>query len=454
MKNEPTRREFLKRSGTAAMAAGLSACAAPFVSRATFAGPGGTDPVPMALIGCGGRGQRLMRMGAQAEVFQPVAVCDVQQSGMDEAAKWVKDKTGLEPKKINDFRKLMEEKDVQAVLIATPDHWHAIQTITACMAEKDVYVEKPISHNIAEGLAMVAAVRKNKRVCQVGLMQRTMKDFQDAVKFIQSGKIGKVGLVKAWFIKQREDLGNPPDGDPPAGLDWDLWLGPAPKVPFNPVRFKVDLPGNPAYGSWRWFWDYAGGQLLDWGPHMLDVVRWGLGKGMPRSASASGGKYVFTDARECPDTLAVVYDYGDATAIWEHRQWSDRSIEPNRYHGIEFFGDHGTVLVDRSGWEVYPEPGSNIAEKGNPGDPGVDKIGPTDKDHVTNFAECVKSRKDPIMPIEEGFMTTATCQLGNVSFRSGTKVVWDGEKQTIADNPAAMKYFGREYRKGFELPKV
>jgi hypothetical protein len=185
---------------------------------------------------------------------------------------------------------------------------------------------------------------------------------------------------------------------------------------------------------------------------MLDVVRWGLKKGLPKSAAAAGGKFVIDDGRECPDTLAVVYEYPETTVIWEHRQWSDRSIEPGRYHGIEFFGDNGTVLVDRSGWQVIPEPNTDVKAIDNIGT--EDKIGPTDRAHVEDFAQAVREERDPIMPIEEGFLTTAMCQLGNVAFRSGTKVVWDEAKNTIIDNPEAMKYFSREYRKGFELPKV
>ncbi|MBM3333528.1 gfo/Idh/MocA family oxidoreductase, partial [Candidatus Sumerlaeota bacterium] len=241
---------------------------------------------------------------------------------------------------------------------------------------------------------------------------------------------------------------NPPDSDPPKGLDWDMWVGPAPMTKYNPARCRLDLPAEGGlYGSWRWFWDYAGGQLLDWGPHMMDVVRWGLGLKMPGSAAAGGGKFVFDDCRECPDTLNVVFEYPGLSVLWEHRQWTDRAPEPAKSHGIEFYGSKGTLIIDRLGWEVVPEAdGEKVAPIAS------DQQQVMDEEHLRDFVECCKSRKEPVAPIEEGFMTTATCQMGNMSFRSGAKVVWDDEKQTIVDNAEAMKFFGREHRAPWTLP--
>jgi predicted dehydrogenase len=230
-----------------------------------------------------------------------------------------------------------------------------------------------------------------------------------------------------------------------------MWLGPAPMRRFNPARYRIDLGAGP-YGSWRWFWDYAGGQLCDWGPHMLDVVRWGMKLGMPLSASAGGGNFIIKDCRECPDTLQVVYEYPGLSVLWEHRQWTDRAPEPGRYHGIEFYGEKGALFIDRTGWEVFPEAGGEKA--GKPGEIGKERTADEQHDlkHIQNFIECCKTRKDPIMPIEEGFMTTATCQLGNISLRSNSKVVWDDKAKTIANNPEAMKYFSRDYRAPWKLP--
>jgi predicted dehydrogenase len=452
MSKEITRRDFLRHSG--AVAAGASLVAAACTARPKPAPAGeasASDRLAMGFIGMGGRGYYLLRQTLNGDLADVVAVCDVAQANMDQAAEFVKKKQKRDPQKFQDFRKLLEMKEVQAVLIATPDHWHPLQTILACKAGKDVYVEKPISHNIAEGLAMIKVVRETKRICQVGLMQRSGDDFIAATEYIRSGKLGKVAFARAWYVKKREDMGNPPDGDPPAGLDWDLWLGPAPMVKFNPARYRIEFPTGP-YGSWRWFWDYAGGQLCDWGPHMLDVVRWGLGLGMPLSASAGGGKLFFKDCRECPDTLEAVYEYPGVSVLWEHRQWTDRAPEPGRYHGIEFYGDKGTLFIDRTGWEVFPEAGGEKA--GKPGEIGKERTADEqhDQKHIANFIECCKSRKDPIMPIEEGFMTTATCQLGNISFRSGTKVAWDDKAKTIVNNPEAMKYFSRPGRGEWKLP--
>jgi len=452
MNKELTRKEFLRRTGAAAAGIGLAA-ASVSRPRPSVAGEAASpnERVTMGFIGVGGRGTYLLRQTINSGLADIIAVSDVAQANMDTAADLIKKKQKKEPEKFADFRKMLDMKDLQAVLIATPDHWHPLQTILACQAGKDVYVEKPISHNIAEGLAMIKVVRETKRVCQVGLMQRSGDDFIAVAAYVQSGKLGKVGFARAWYVKKREDMGNPPDGDPPAGLDWDLWLGPAPKVPFNPARYRIEFPTGP-YGSWRWFWDYAGGQLCDWGPHMMDVVRWALKLQMPLSASAGGGKLVFNDCRECPDTLEVVYEFPGVSVLWEHRQWTDRAPEPGRYHGVEFYGEKGTLFIDRTGWEVFPEAGGEKA--GNPGKVGEERtaVEKHDEKQIVNFLECVKSRKDPIVPIEEGFMTTATCQLGNISYRTGTKVVWDDKTKTIANNPEAMKYLARPYREPWKLP--
>jgi predicted dehydrogenase len=442
-----SRRDFFRHSGTAAAAAAVAGTIAG-PARAGRAKVAAGEQLKMGFIGLGGRGSRLMRIALKSGLVNVAGLSDASQTSMKAAAADVEKVQGSAPQLYQDFRKLLENKDIQAVLIATPDHWHAITTILACQAGKDVYVEKPISHSIAEGLAMVKAVRDNKRICQVGLMQRNQKEFIEAIAKVHSGELGKIALVRCWYVNIRESIGNPPNAAPPAELDWSLWLGPAPEVPFNTARYKTVFPGQPdPYGSWRWFWDYAGGQLLDWGPHMLDTMRWGMKAKMPKSAQAGGGKFVFTDSRECPDTLQVIYEYDNFSVIWEHRQWTDKAPEPGRYHGVQFYGDKGTLFVDRAGSEVWPvgksAPAGTRGEESN-----------SDLEHIVNFVESCKSRQEPTMPIEEGFMTTAVCQLGNIAFRSGTKVVWDDEKKTIVNNPEAMKFFGREYRKGFELPKV
>jgi len=450
MSTELSRRDFLRRSGAVAAGAGL--VAAGFGIRSARAGAASpNERLAMGFIGLGGRGSYLLRQTINGDAADVVALCDAMQANMDQQAEFVAKKQKKEPAKFQDFRKLLEMKEVNAVLIATPDHWHPLQTILACQAGKDVYVEKPISQNIAEGLAMIKVVRETKKVCQVGLMQRSGQDFMDAAAYVQSGKLGPVGMVRAWFVRKRENMGFPKDGDPPAGLDWDMWLGPAPMRPYNPARYRIDLGSGP-YGSWRWFWDYAGGQLCDWGPHMLDVVRWGMKLGMPLSASAGGGNFIIKDCRECPDTLQVVYEYPGLSVLWEHRQWTDRAPELGRYHGIEFYGEKGSLFIDRTGWEVFPEAGGEKA--GKPGEIGKERTADEQHDlkHIQNFIECCKTRKDPIMPIEEGFMTTATCQLGNISLRSNSKVVWDDKGKTIANNPEAMKYFARDYRAPWKLP--
>jgi predicted dehydrogenase len=332
-----------------------------------------------------------------------------------------------------DFRRLLDDPALDAVVIATPDHWHAPMTILACQAGKDVYVEKPVSHSLAEGPAMIAAARHNRRVVQAGLQQRSGEHFRSAVEYVQSGRLGSVHLAKAWTVHQRKSIGFKKNVPPPAGVNYDLWLGPAASRPFNANRFHY---------NWHWFWDYGTGELGNWGVHLLDVARWGLGVEFPTHVSAAGGKYHFHDDQQTPDTLLVNYTYSGKTITWEHRLWSPHGLE-GRSAAVAFCGERGTLIVDRGGWKVYGQKETAAA-------------GPSDllEPHLRNFVDSVKSRAVPACNLETGLVSSALCHLGNIAYRLGRTVSVNPVSGMIHDDVAASQIARREYRAPWMLPLV
>ncbi len=322
--------------------------------------------------------------------------------------------------------------------------------VMACQAGKDVYVEKPISLTVAEGRKMVEAARKYKTVVQVGTQQRSGKHFQKAVKLVQDGELGAITSVRTWNLGNGfpEGWGNPPDSDPPADLDWDFWLGPAPKVPFNKNRFGV-APDR--WSTFRYFWDYAGGMMTDWGVHLIDIVQWAMKVKAPDTVYATGGKYQIKDNRDTPDTLMAAYQYPGFVLTYENRDCNSRAINGHGY-GIEFYGTQGTMFLDRSGYEIIPESDRD-------GDRSIPRmysmqgvnVNNSNYDHADDFYNCIKSRKKPISDIEEGHTSTAACLLANVSYRTGTKLVYDGATETIKNNPEASKLLDKEYRAPWKL---
>ncbi|MGH9935976.1 MAG: Gfo/Idh/MocA family protein, partial [Blastocatellia bacterium] len=339
-------------------------------------------------------------------------------------------------------------KDIDAVIVASPDHWHALQTVMACQAGKDVYVEKPISVTVDEGRKMVQAARKYNRVVQVGTQQRSGDHFQKAAEIIRAGQIGKVTFVRTWnFGNQTPDgIGNPPDTNPPDGLDWEMWLGPAPARPFNQSRFGVH-PDR--WSSFRWFWDYAGGMMTDWGVHHLDIVQMVMQVDAPTAITAMGGKLALKDNRETPDTLMVTYEYaseknGSFVCAYENRECNAQGWNEQGY-GILFHGADATLYINREYFEIAPEKGRKIETQ---------RVKVTNKQgdvHVRNFLDCVKSRQTPISDIEIGHRSTSACLLGNVALRSGRRIVWNARTEKIEGDHAASKYLSREYRKPWKL---
>lgn len=399
-----------------------------------------SDRVNFAVIGVNGMGWSNLNGLLNHPEAQCVALCDVDKNVLDKRAAELAQKNISNVKLYSDYRKLLENKDIDAVVIGTPDHWHCLQMTDACSAGKDVYVEKPIGNSIAECRAMVAAQQRHNRVVQVGQWQRSMQHFNDAIDFVHSGKLGNVRLVKSWaYMGWMKSIPKQPNSAPPAGVDYTTWLGPAQKRAFDPNRFHFNF---------RWYWDYAGGLMTDWGVHLIDYALYGMKASNPKSVVASGGKFAYPDdAAETPDTLTAIYEFDGFNMQWEHATGIDGGPY-GRTHGIAFLGNNGTLVLDRGGWEVIPEKDKMEAiPKVKASDNGLVK-------HTKNFLDVIKSRnlKDLHCDIQTGANVAVNAQMGNIAFKTGEKVYWNKEKQEF-NNPAANKLITPVYHNNYKLPK-
>jgi predicted dehydrogenase len=431
---EPARRDFLRAAGAAALTTSI------FTGRLR----GANDKTRVGFIGMGKMGRSNLSFAMNTENVEAVAVCDVFERNLDWAVEMTR-KHGPSPAKgYKDFREILADKSIDAVCIATPDHWHAYMTVEACKAGKDVYVEKPISVTIDEGKKMVQAARKYERVVQAGTMQRSAAHFQKAAEIVKSGELGQITFVRTWNYANGspEGHGNPPDGAPPATLDWDAWLGPAPERPFNANRFGVD-PQDHYYSTFRGFWDYAGGMMTDWGVHLLDIVQMAFDEKMPQTVAGLGERYYVKDNLEVPDTLVVSYEYPGFLATYENREANAQSMFGKGY-GILFSGTNGTLFVDRSGYQVVPERGSTLEAV------EVKATGGGNKDHWANFIECMHTRARPTSDIEKCFRSTTTCLLGNIAIRSKMRLDWDVDQQTIVQEDG-RKWMSRPERAPWKI---
>ncbi|HEX5484134.1 MAG TPA: Gfo/Idh/MocA family oxidoreductase [Terriglobia bacterium] len=364
---------------------------------------------------------------------------------------------GPRAKGYSDFRRLLDDKDVQAVVISTPDHWHALLTILACAAGKDVYVEKPMTLFVREGRWMVKAAQRYHRVVQVGTQQRSGAHYAHARDLMHRGHIGKIHTVRMGAFRNiMPGFGSPPDSNPPPGMDYNMWLGPAPKRPYNPHRSLYHF---------RWFWDYSGGQMTNLGAHELDIVHWTMGITGPGAAASSGGRLALTDDNgETPDTQDALFEFPHCTALWSHRE---ASRGRGAGEGLEFFGTKGSLFITRGGFEVYPDtkvpPQNHVPQfHGMPvGGPthvaGVKPVPWTEAvkesrsndllaAHARNFLDCIKSRRPTIAPVEDGHRVATTCHLANISLRLGRKIKWDVEKEEIVGDAEASSWLERPYR--------
>lgn len=427
------RREFfgVGARNAATVAAGMAAGVVALQSEGRAAP---SERVRLAGIGLRNQGKGVCSGLATLPDVEFVTLCDIDEAQFPPLSDDIEKAQGKKPAWETDFRRVLDDPSVDAVVIATPDHWHANMTILACQAGKDVYVEKPISHNLREGLRMVEAAAKYQRIIQVGTQQRSGSHFQSAVDYVNSGKLGTVNYAKAWTISRRSNIGKKAVASIPPGVNYDMWLGPAPDRPFQPNRFHY---------NWRWFWDYATGELGNWGVHMLDIARWGLGVDLPTKVSGMGDKLYFDDDQETPDCLVVNYSFpGGKMLTWEQRLFSKYGLD-GRSAAAAFYGDKGTLIVDRGGWKVYGDTES-------PSSDTSDQSGA----HYRNFIDCIKSRAKPNADILTGHLSTALCHLGTVSQRTGRTLEFDPAAGIITNDPEADKLLTREYRQGYELPAV
>ncbi len=435
-----TRRDFITKASV--MGAGLYA--SPILMRAAGKEVGANDKIRVGLIGCKGMGFSDLSAFLGNPEVECIALADIDQEVLDSRAA---ETEKIQGKKVQflykDWRKLIDNKDVDVVIVGTPDHWHCLQLVAACEAGKDVYCEKPLGNSIEECNIMVRAAQKYNRVVQVGQWQRSDPHWQDAVNFVHSGKLGKIRTIRV-FSYQGWCPSIPvlPDEEVPAGVDYDMWLGPAPKRPFNRNRFHF---------TFRWFWDYAGGLMTDWGVHLLDYALYGMNVTAPQTIMASGGKFGYPDdACETPDLLQTVYTFGGFTVLWDHAIGINDGAY-GRTHGVAFVGENGTLVVDRGGWEVIPEDVSGtkrmeaIEHHPSYGGGGLNL-------HVKNHLECIKSRNRACnASIEIGAHIAKFSQLGNIAYRTGKKLTWDGKS---FHDPEADQYLCKTYREPWKLPKI
>jgi len=426
-----TRRDFLASAASAGMA-----LAAPAVHGAEK-----NKKYRIALIGSGWWGKNILHAAIEAGQSQVVALCDVDRQVLDAAAEDVEKRTGAVPKKYKDFRELLDKEKPEIVIVGTPDHWHPLVMIAAVQAGAHVYVEKPICHTVNEGKAMVQAARDADRVVQVGTHRRASPHNISAMKFIRDGKLGKIGMVRA-FVHSGGGAGErTPDSDPPEGLDWDFWCGPAPLRPFNK---KIHPKG------FRGFLDYANGTLGDWGIHWLDQILWCMEEKYPKRVFSTGGRHIKQDNTDAPDTQVVSYQFDSFTVAWEHRQYAANNAEKHNI-GCYFYGTEGTLHLGwLDGWTFYS------VNKNKPPVHEEPKLHTPDNQNIpelwADFLEAIKTNRRPMCDIELGHRSTSMSLLGMLSLKLGRSVQWDGEKQLIVGDPEANKLLQREYRAPWKYP--
>ena len=432
MAAQVNRREFLHSTATAAAAAAVAL--APGISRAARSA---NERIVVGVMGLNGRGKALAKVLAAQPDVDIAYLCDVDERVIGPAADAIASTQQHGPQRVSDFRRILDDQSVDGLVIATPDHWHALATIHACAAGKHVLVEKPASHNLVEGERMVAAARKHNRLVQVDTQRRSSPAMQAMVDFLSTGGLGKLHFARSWITSRRENIGHAADGTTPAGVDYDMWLGPAPIRAFNPNHFHY---------RWHWFWECGTGELGNNGVHGLDLARWGLGVEMPASVVSSGAKQFFDDDQVTPDTQIVCYEYPGLTLVWEHRTWSPFGMNGSAF-GVEFHGAEGMVTTDGRTWSIHrpKEPPQNGSEASTSYEPA----------HQRNWLDAIKRTAQLTADIEVGHVSTALCHIGNISQRLGRKLAWDTKNGRFpAADADAGALLGREYRAPWTLPDV
>jgi predicted dehydrogenase len=418
------------------------------------------DPQPrrVGLIGCGWYGKIDLVRLLQIAPVEVVSLCDVDRHMLAEAADRIaaRQASHKRPRTYGDYRQMLKEKDLDIVLIATPDHWHALSMIAAVQSGADVYVQKPISADILEGQAMLAAARRHQRVVQVGTQRRSTPHIIEARdRFLREGQLGRIGLVEIYCYYHMRPADNPPDTDPPPYLDYDMWTGPAPLRPYN----RLVHPGG-----WRAFMEYGNGIVGDMGIHMFDMVRWMLGLGWPRRVSSEGGILVDKQAKaNISDTQTAIFDYDDLKVVWQHRTWG-AAPDPQYDWGATFYGDQGTLKVSVYGYDFTPADGRGAIHRDvtyefdkypeDRTEPRLEThVAPAIRYHLRNFLEAIAARGKPVADIEEGYISTASCILANLSMKLGRTLAWDAERQRIRADEEANRLLRRPYRSPWVHPE-
>ncbi len=402
------------------------------------------ERIVLAVMGVRNRGKDLVHSFSAMEGVEIGYLCEVDERIVPAALKAVTARQKQPPRVEKDLRRVLQDKNVTGIVVAAPDHWHALATIWACQAGKHVYVEKPVAHNLTEGRRMVEAARRHKCIVQVGTQRRSGPHYHSAAELVRSGKLGKVPFARTWIAGPRPSIGHRQDSAVPKEVDYNLWLGPAPERPFNANRFHY---------NWHWFWDYGTGELGNNGIHALDVARWLMGLDAPVRVSAGGGKFFYDDDQETPDTHVAAFDFSDdpsplrregrvrgtgCTVLWEHRIWSRTGSEGLPW-GVVLYGERGTLVFDNRGWHVTD------------GIEASDKAQEMERPHLRNFLDCIKSGQRPNADIDEGHKSTRLCHLGNIAVRLGRTVRFDGKTETCSGDPEANCLLGRTYRKPFMI---
>jgi len=416
-----TRREFLEKSIAGAATLAAASCARGGPREAAFRRSGPNDRLRMAVVGVRGRGAAHVSTWLRMSDVEVAAVCDVDPSVAGGPIAEVEGATGRKPAFVQDFRRILDDPSIDAVSVATPNHWHVLASYWAVEAGKDVYVEKPLSHNVWEGRRLASAARRRKRVVQTGTQSRSRENVREAIAFLRSGALGRIRYATGLCYRDRRSIGKKPDGSVPPGVDYDLWLGPAPERPFNPNRFHYE---------WHWNWAYGNGDIGNQGAHQMDLARWGLGKDdLPTRVRSLGGRYGYDDDGETPNTQISVLDWGDARIVFEVRGLPTEGYRNNAV-GVVFHCAEGSLVVGNLDTAAFDPEGKEIRRFG----------GGSDVDHFRNFVEAVKARDLSLLTsdAEEGHLSAALSHLANVSWRLGT------ERPMTAEEPFGDAEEGNE----------
>jgi len=400
-------------------------------------GAAAAEPAPLkfGLIGCGNYGLTDLRAAFKAGGVDVIALCDVDSQHLAEAATTIEKTQGSRPRTFKHYQELLATPGLNAVIIATPPHWHALPFLAAVEQNLDIYCEKPLAYDIREVQAMVAAAQKKEIVVQIGFQRRQSPALRQVRDYLQQGHMGRIVQVDAQ-IHYLASLRDTTPQDPPASLDWDLWCGPAPKIPYSP---------QVGHYTWRLEKTTGHGHLVDWGIHLIDATRWILGLSMPRSVQAAGGLYYYKDKITTPDVLTVHFDFDACPVVWRHRIWGAQEYTPEVSNGICFYGEKGTVFVTDDRWVVIPRDKNKPREEHK----AAADLGTA---HMAEFLKAVRARQQPGCTIEEGFRSTATVKLAMIAYDMGAKIGWDEKSRQIIDNPQAAALLKRPYRAPWKHP--